>query len=386
MNKIEFINFLKKINIKIYFGKGNNQKFKKEYGNDIYNKIYEYTSELNNTYFNNKKFTARLIYLIKYNGNINNIIFDNKIMLYSHKINDFKIISKNPAKKQWVDAYNKLNSLNEIYSLDDTKNIFKKNDYYKNFLGKSKNRTLLSLNPKLFKSLYFHTKIFDNININQRKFTIRLLYLVYDLNFYCNNCGRKNYFNYIKNNLICTCSYCSPKYPSIDWFKKTYNNEWEFYYNKRIENLKKLKTNSLDWYIKKYGEKKGQLEYRKRYIKQLENLNELKENRYSKISQNLFWKIYDILNNKNDIWFYELNNEYLIRIPENLNLNKNVFFVDFKQKNNIIEYIGKYWHNDIEIKERINILNKLGYNVLIITSDEYNKYYHRIMFLLILRE
>jgi hypothetical protein len=46
---------------------------------------------------------------------------------------------------------------------------------------------------------------------------------------------------------------------------------------------------------------------------------------------------------------------------------------DFKQGNNIIEYNGNYWHSLKEDEKRYNILRRMGYNIKIITSTEYNR-------------
>jgi very-short-patch-repair endonuclease len=47
--------------------------------------------------------------------------------------------------------------------------------------------------------------------------------------------------------------------------------------------------------------------------------------------------------------------------------------IDFKYKNKIIEYNGNYWHNASKDNIRYSILKKMGYDMLIITSDEYNR-------------
>jgi len=47
--------------------------------------------------------------------------------------------------------------------------------------------------------------------------------------------------------------------------------------------------------------------------------------------------------------------------------------VDFKYGNKIIEYNGQYWHNSEKDNIRYDILKRMCYDVLVITSDEYNK-------------
>lgn len=47
--------------------------------------------------------------------------------------------------------------------------------------------------------------------------------------------------------------------------------------------------------------------------------------------------------------------------------------VDFIKDNKIIEYNGKYWHNENEDKKRYNILKSLGYEIFVVNSDDYNR-------------
>lgn len=88
--------------------------------------------------------------------------------------------------------------------------------------------------------------------------------------------------------IIIICSKYEPKYPSKEWFKKTYGNQWEKEINKRRVKLREIKTNSKKWYLEKYGEKIGVEKYMKSVEIKINNLVKLKANRYSKISQDLF--------------------------------------------------------------------------------------------------
>jgi hypothetical protein len=54
---------------------------------------------------------------------------------------------------------NILDNINEIYSKEEIKSILSKNDYYKCYFGKAKNRTMIKKNPKLYKSIIIHTDI-----------------------------------------------------------------------------------------------------------------------------------------------------------------------------------------------------------------------------------
>jgi very-short-patch-repair endonuclease len=41
--------------------------------------------------------------------------------------------------------------------------------------------------------------------------------------------------------------------------------------------------------------------------------------------------------------------------------------------NKIIEYNGVYWHDNAKDEIRYDVLKKMGYDVLVVTSDEYNR-------------
>lgn len=90
----------------------------------------------------------------------------------------------NYTKKSWDDTNKMLNEITELYSFDDTIKILLENDYYKCLFGKSKNRTLIKENPKLYKSIYNHTKILEktlkshNRNSQMWNFTYRIRFIV----------------------------------------------------------------------------------------------------------------------------------------------------------------------------------------------------------------
>lgn len=129
---------------------------------------------------------------------------------------------------------------------------------------------------------------------------------------------------------------------------------------------KKIYQNSLDYYIVKYGDEQGKImwdEYRNKTI--------FKVQKYSKISQELFWCIYENINDnlKKICKFAELNFEWFIRD------NKTIYFFDFVIGNIVIEFDGSYWHslektikND-RIKE--NVLLNSKYKLLRIPEKSY---------------
>lgn len=102
----------------------------------------------------------------------------------------------------------------------------------------------------------------------------------------------------------------------------------------------------------------------------------------SKPSQELFWVLYEKLNKPIECNFSELNNErtiYINNIDRKLfkyhkKLNKKRYHIDFRFKNKIIEYNGRYWHQDIE-KEIIKnkFFKNKGFLVLNIMDYDYKK-------------
>lgn len=107
----------------------------------------------------------------------------------------------------------------------------------------------------------------------------------------------------------------------------------------------------------------------------------------SRVSQKLFWKIYDNLNqeNKNKCYFNDLNKEVKIKISNQdknmlntedlLYLNKNRYNIDFILENKIIEFDGEYWHKikDSSIKDMIKdkFLQSKGFLILRIPEMEF---------------
>lgn len=361
------------IEINKYFGKGNYIKFKKDYGVDVYEDVFNKTTILNGTYKDNEKFTARLLFLNKYGGNINKITTNNKIKRFNGK--DFIDTAINSAKKQWSILDEKMNKIeiDDLYSISKTIKVLLLNGRYLHYLGKSKNRTIQKHDLILYKSIMYHTRIFNKFNKNYNKLSHRILFLVGDLEVFCDSCRKKNHWSYIDGVLKISCSKCNPKFPSQNWFREKYDENWSLKYDEYFDRIKKIKTNSLEWYIKKYGLKNGNLKYIKRYEDQLIRIYKLKKNRYSGISQSLFWSINNKILNNDDIHFQEKTGEYYIVIPNKYKFESNIIFVDFKKDKKIIEYDDKYWHDPKKDFTRDEILKDLGYDVLRISSDEYNR-------------
>ena len=277
----------------------------------------------------------------------------------------------NAAQKQWDACNNKLSIISEIYGKEETLNLIKNN--YITYLGKSGNRKLLRDNKKLYLSIYHHTQELNSLNRNLNKFSMRLYIFVNNIDIYCHKHKALKFWKLNKGCFDIICSRCEPKYPSIEWFKNTYENDWKKYYNEQRLTVKNNKTNSLLWFILKYGDDLGKKNYKNYVAIKMNNLCKLKANKYSKISQDLFWKVYEKLSNKDEIYFYELNQEFVIQIPLKYKHENTVMMLDFKQNKKIIEYNGNYWHSKNKDDIRYSILKDMGFEILVVTSNEYNK-------------
>jgi G:T-mismatch repair DNA endonuclease (very short patch repair protein) len=146
--------------------------------------------------------------------------------------------------------------------------------------------------------------------------------------------------------------------------------------NENYNNRKKFKQTMMD----RYG---------------VESSFRLSNRYYSKISQNLFWNIYNNLpeNLKTSTYFAELNNEYKIR-----DLDNNPIYIDFiiLDINFGIEFNGDIYHGNPKIfqendkpnffyknltckqiwekdKKRISFIEEKGFKILIVWEEEYLK-------------
>lgn len=162
------------------------------------------------------------------------------------------------------------------------------------------------------------------------------------------------------------------------------------------ENLsKKMRgTFSREWFIKKYGDKIGGKKYKERceniknksYFKKYNKIN---KNNFSKISQELFWTIYNLKKELigKKVYFAELNHEYGCETSSNFD------FV-IKDSKKIIEFHGDIFHANPKIyscddkpnpyykkltakkiwdmdKEKQNKAKNNGYEVLVIWESDY---------------
>ena len=192
------------------------------------------------------------------------------------------------------------------------------------------------------------------------------------------------------------------KYPT----KVEYYIERGFKPEEAIDEISKIQNRfSFEKCIEKYGYDEGHVVFSDRQKKWKETLDNKTEeekieiNRkklfnnsgYSKVSQKLFWLIFDNFQN-NNIRFEELNSE-IIRYDEENKRHYKYDYVDFTNKK-CIEFNGDYWHcNPKKYNEnfqhpiikssaceiwnkdylKIKWLENRGYQVLTIWESEYRK-------------
>lgn len=116
--------------------------------------------------------------------------------------------------------------------------------------------------------------------------------------------------------------------------------------NDQYEKFKKSMTGvfTLEWFIKKYGDEIGKIKYEERSINvsktsHFKKYNKENKKNWSKISQELFWKIHEIIKKTySTIYFGELNHECSCGIA-----NNNYDFVILDNKK-IIEFNGDKFH------------------------------------------
>lgn len=156
------------------------------------------------------------------------------------------------------------------------------------------------------------------------------------------------------------------------YFKNKYGvDNGKKYWNERSLKIKKSLLNlDFDKFKEKYGDN-AKIIY--------ENILQLYADRrsnYSKISQKLFWLIFDNFKQKENIKFAELNEEETIYYFENN--QKKYYKIDFLYNNNkIIEYNGELFHdyNNPLVLERdekkCEILKSMGFKIKIVWEKDF---------------
>lgn len=167
------------------------------------------------------------------------------------------------------------------------------------------------------------------------------------------------------------------------WLKLGYTEE-----EAREKLSERQTTFNLEKCIEKYGEQEGKKRWLDRQEKWMKSINKTFAKGFSGISQELFWKVAEQINDLTSIYFAQLgkdkkpdfsgrNNEYRVRLTNRLVLPD--FYCTKSKK--IIEFDGTYWHGEHVIRntnqqreaERNQLLLEEGYKVLHIKEEEYRK-------------
>jgi NADH:ubiquinone oxidoreductase subunit C len=167
------------------------------------------------------------------------------------------------------------------------------------------------------------------------------------------------------------------------WIRQGYTEE-----EAKQQQSNRQSTFSLEKCIEKYGKEEGEKIWLKRQEKWIDSVKKTRKNGFSKISQILFWDIFNKIEEKEYIYFAELNkikekdtsgknNEYRLSLSNRIILPD---FLDLKNKK-IIEFDGTYWHNEKQIKnptklrdfERDQLATQNGFFVFRVKEDDYRK-------------
>lgn len=275
------------------------------------------------------------------------------------------------SKEKVSQFYNKQNeqyqAITELYSREEINQLLNTKRYnYKQYLGKGKVRKLKKDNLKLYKSIIQQTKKFQS-KIKHYTFSASLL-IAAQYNFdvsklYC-KCGSIICFDPCKPAMIENgyCKLCNKPGSSIEKYKKIYGDDYQEKWHEacKIKNEKYL--NSL------IGNKRNE---------------GILVNNVSKISIQFFKKLYKKLNNKENIYTYFLNHQYMIKLTkqdiqllkkENI-FNKHVFYLDFYQNNKVIQFNGSYWHRNTQHEDELRkkILEQ-NHNMKVLFVDQLQYY------------
>lgn len=171
----------------------------------------------------------------------------------------------NYVKAGWNKIKKSLDDVDIIYDKQKTKDILLKDAFYKSLYGRAKNRTLIKEDPTLYKSIYEHTSILEEImqkcnrNPQMWSFTKRITFIVdldYDIEQLKCDCGKTYTWNKY-------CRKCSA--PKKTWLGKKHTKSTKK--KQRISTLKYLEKQNgqlqprynidsipiIEEYGKKYG-------------------------------------------------------------------------------------------------------------------------------------
>lgn len=175
------------------------------------------------------------------------------------------------------------------------------------------------------------------------------------------------------------------------WIKRGYTEE-----EAKQKISERQRTFTLEKCIEKYGEEEGRKRWEARQEKwqntlknkpkdEIERINRAKmgeKNGYSKVSQELFWKVYNKIKDQfKEVKFATIRNGVKMddkRSYEHIIFHKGeTFFLDFfvKDLNKAIEFDGIYWHSLKNVQERDKMkdecLNDLNIKCLRVNEQDY---------------
>ncbi len=109
----------------------------------------------------------------------------------------------------------------------------------------------------------------------------------------------------------------------------------------------------------------------------------------SKVSLEFFKEIVSRLKNKDNIYTYFLNHEYIVyltkkdlTILKENNIDKHIYYLDFWQNNKVIEFNGTYWHKNLQLEDTIRkqiLEENHGMKVLFVDECEYYKNKEKVL-------
>jgi len=300
------------------------------------------------------------------NCNLNNRYLKWKSLLPKELYNKIKLMYSNQLVKNHI--FNINNYLKKGYSEEDAKKII--SNIQKENSSKVKNR-FKSTNYNLKKIGYTEVQIKNmRIGPNQIKYWTKKGYNEDDAKIKISEHQSKIAKGTVRKG--------TGKYPNqIEyWIKKGYNEN---------DAIKKISERQSTFNLKKCIEKYGEIEGKQKWLDRQEKwMKNYKKSNFSKISQELFWQIYDKINKNDEIYFATLkdkmkddswcNNEYKLKLKNKV-LSPD-FFV--KNKNKIIEFDGTYYHRTIPENKKRDIIRDIiikenGYDILHVNESEYKE-------------
>lgn len=300
----------------------------------------------------------------------------NNIFQHKHK----KVLEK--TSKSNKEYYKKIKnkSFNSYLTLSEMKKQVSEIDLTK--LDKfSGHRTFLKQHPVLFYSI---NEYIDNLDINfiRPAFLSKIELIKRGIDNAKCLCGKTIIWDYTKKDFRKGCSCCY----KITSGPNALNKRMLLYGNKKGKELydnfcKSCKDDrkglsSLKWFNEKYGDK-GQEKYDEFWQY---NFSKRKGLSYSKISQDLFFKLKDSCEfDTNEIRFAENSKKGELRVNFNkadkelIGKKRVCMFLDFVYKDKVIEFDGTYWHQDSKDIDSIKetILNSKGYTLLRVKEEDY---------------